>query len=53
MQRGGVGWYPQSGFIHIEFEANVERAARDMLAVLGDAKGRPREQGSSRRAGPK
>jgi hypothetical protein len=24
-----------------------------MLAVLGDAKGRPGEQGSSRRAGPK
>jgi hypothetical protein len=33
--------------------ANVEGTARDMLAVLGDAKGRPGEQGSSRRAGPK
>jgi hypothetical protein len=45
------------GFGHrigkLRFEANVERAARDMLAVLGDAKGRPGEQGSSRRAGPK
>jgi hypothetical protein len=36
MQRGGVGWYPQSGFIHIDYRADTELDSRRARRVTRD-----------------